>query len=84
MYFVYFAKSLKNNKVYVGKTDKHPEERIKEHNQGSNTWSTQNRPLKLIFYESFICKEDAAKKESFYKTGFGKKIKKAIIETLDL
>ena len=38
LYFVYFAKSLKNNKVYVGLTRKEPEIRVKEHNNGSNKW----------------------------------------------
>lgn len=82
MYHVYFAKSLKNGKVYVGSTEKEPEERIIEHNKGSNTWSRNNRPLKLIYYESYICVTDARKREMFYKMGFGKKIKNAIVSSL--
>jgi len=83
MYSVYFAKSLKNGKVYVGFTIKKPEIRVVEHNNDSNTWSKHNKPLKLIYYEEYICKEDAEKRENFFKTGIGKKIKKAIIECLD-
>ena len=63
---------LKNNKVYVGYTTKKPEERIKEHNQGSNLWSKLNKPLKLIYYENYICAEDAKLREKFFKMGFGK------------
>ena len=74
MYFVYFAKSLKNNKIYIGRTSKDPEVRIKEHNQSSNQWSSANKPLKLIYYESYICLEDSIKRENFYKTGVGKRI----------
>jgi putative endonuclease len=83
MFFVYFAKSLKNNKIYVGRTDKEPDIRIKEHNQSSNKWTKQNGPFKLQYYESFLCKEDAINKEGFYKTGIGKKIKRAICEVMN-
>ena len=83
MYYVYFIKSFKTEKVYVGYTSKDPKERLKEHNKGSNKWSRQHRPLSLIYYESFVCKEDAKLREDFYKTGFGKKIKKSIIEAVD-
>ncbi len=83
MYHVYFAISLKNSKVYVGQTSKNPQLRIQEHNNGKSVWSGKNRPLKLVYYESYVCKEDSLKRELFYKTGVGKKIKKAIIEELN-
>ena len=82
MYFVYFAKSLTNGKVYVGRTSKSPDKRINEHNTGSNQWSKNNGPFKLIYYEEYICLHDASKRENFYKTGIGKKIKKAIIDKM--
>ena len=83
MYFIYFAKSLKNEKIYVGSTSKKPEERLKEHNQGSNKWTKANGPFKLIYYEKFPCKDDAKSREEFYKTGFGKRIKYVIVKELD-
>lgn len=83
MFTVYLAKSLKNNKVYVGVTKKEPDERIKEHNSGSNKWSRANRPLKLIYFETFICKADAKRREKFFKSGVGKKLKKIIVENMD-
>jgi putative endonuclease len=83
MYNVYFAKSLKNKKIYCGYTIKDPKIRIKEHNEGNTQWSRNNRPLKLVYFESFVCKEDGAKREKFFKTGIGKKIKKAIVQVMD-
>ncbi len=83
MYFVYFIKSEKNDKIYIGRTDKEPKVRLEEHNQGSNTWTKQNRSFKLVHYESFLCKEDSIKKEAFYKTGIGSKIKLAICKLMD-
>jgi len=84
MYFVYFAKSLRNQKVYVGFTGKEPVVRVDEHNKGSNIWSKNNGPFKLIYFESYICKKDAQNREEFYKMGFGKQIKLAIIKELNL
>lgn len=81
MYYVYFAKSLKNDKVYVGSTIKKPERRIDEHNSSSNVWSKQNGPFELIYYERYRCLQDAKQREAFYKSGFGRRIKKLIINT---
>jgi putative endonuclease len=82
MFYVYFAKSLKNDKIYVGHTSKTPTERIKEHNEGANAWSKNNGPFKLVYYESYTCKADAFAREQFYKTGIGRKIKKAIVDSM--
>lgn len=79
MYFVYFIQSLKNKKVYVGLTEKSPSIRLNEHNAGSNAWSRNNKPFRLIYYEKYSCKEDAKAREIFYKSGFGKSIKKLIV-----
>ncbi len=83
MYYVYFAKSLKNGKIYVGSTSKKPQIRIEEHNHSSNVWTKANKPFKLVYYETYICKEDVLGREKFYKTGIGKKIKKAIVDNMD-
>ena len=83
MFYTYFAKSLKNNKIYVGVTEKPPQDRIIDHNSGSNKWSKQNGPLKLIYYESYYCKKDALNREKFYKSGFGRKIRDIIVDFLE-
>jgi putative endonuclease len=82
MYYVYFITSLKNNKTYVGFTSKNPRIRLEEHNNGSNVFTSANRPFQLIYYETYICKQDAIQREKFYKSGIGKKIKKAIIDVM--
>lgn len=82
MFCVYFLRSVKNNKVYVGYTSKEPTQRLSEHNIGTNSWTSANKPFNLIYFEEYICKEDAIKRERFYKMGFGKKIKQAIIGVL--
>ena len=82
MYCVYFALSLASNKIYVGLTSKDPQVRINEHNSGTSQWTRGQRPLKLVYFESYICKEDAIAREKFYKSGFGKKIKGYIVKGL--
>jgi len=83
MFYVYFAESDKNGKVYVGMTAKDPANRLREHNEGTNAWSRSNSPLRLIYYEKYYCKKDAAEREKFFKMGMGKKIKKAIVEVIN-
>ena len=78
MYNVYFAKSLKNWKIYVGRTVKEPILRVKEHNSSANQWSKTNKPFELKYFEQYICNKDAVRREKFYKSGIGRKIKKAI------
>jgi len=82
MYFIYFLKSLLNGKIYVGVTSKRPIDRLTEHNLGSNQWTRLNGPFKLIYFESYSCIEDAVNREKFYKSGFGRRIRDAIISTL--
>jgi putative endonuclease len=69
MYSIYFLKSLKNGKIYVGYTSKSPNERLNEHNIGTNAWTKSNAPFKLVYFEEYHCKEDAIMREKFYKMG---------------
>lgn len=82
VYTCFVYKSTKNGKVYVGFSQKAPEHRLLEHNSGNSTWTKINGPFKLIYYEQYHCKEDAMQREKFYKSGFGKRIKKLIIEEI--
>ncbi len=81
MYSVYFLKA-KNNKIYVGVTSKTPEERLKEHNLGSNQSTKQNKPFTLIYFERYHCLRDAMLREKFYKTGVGRQIKGLIVKCM--
>ena len=82
MYFVYFLKSQRHEKFYVGMTAKDPKVRVLEYNNDSNVWTRQNGPFILVYYEEYLCKQDALKRERFYKTGFGRKIRDAILKTI--
>jgi len=70
MYYVYILQSKRDNNLYIGCTN-NLKERILLHNTGK-VFSTKNRtPLQLIYYEAFIDKKDAFKREKWLKTGWG-------------
>ncbi|MFA5021782.1 MAG: GIY-YIG nuclease family protein [Patescibacteria group bacterium] len=81
-YYVYFLKSIKNNKIYTGYTKIDPILRIKQHNQGTDKWTKENGPFLLLYYEKYCCKKDAILREKFYKTGIGRRIHNAIISSV--
>ena len=83
MHNIYILRSLKNNKSYVGRTSKNVKIRVKEHNQGSNKWTRENKPFKLVYFERFYCLKDVIERERFLKSGQGRKLVKLIIEKFD-
>ena len=71
MWYVYILRSLKDNDKYVGMTND-LRKRFVLHND-RKVFSTQNRaPFELIYYEAHLDKYDAATREKFLKTGWGK------------
>jgi len=72
-YWVYVLRSSKTNKRYIGFSSKSPNQRLKEHNLGSNKWTLTDRPLTLIHQEKFQNKTAAIKREKFLKSGQGRK-----------
>lgn len=68
MFYVYILKSLKDNHIYTGYTS-NLKQRIEQHQLGLVA-STKNRaPLKLIYYEAYLSKIDAQKRERYLKSG---------------
>ena len=70
---LYVLISLKNGKRYIGSTSKAPETRLQEHNYGSNAWTRQNGPFKLIYEEQYTTITEARKRERFLKSGQGRR-----------
>lgn len=70
-YYVYVLQSLKSDWIYVGSTSdlRH---RFKSHNNGENSSTKSYAPFKLIFYEAYLNKKDALRREEYFKTTKGK------------
>ena len=79
MHSVYVLLSQKNGKKYVGYTQKTVEQRLKEHNQGANTWTRQNGPFDLIYSQDYRSRHVALKQEIYLKTAAGRKYLKKIL-----
>jgi putative endonuclease len=71
-YFVYVLQSQIDNSWYIGYTE-NIEDRLIAHNSGKNTSTRIKRPWKVIYYECYLCKQDALGREKFLKSGSGHK-----------
>jgi putative endonuclease len=80
MWYVYVLKSLRNGKLYKGFTCD-LKRRIKEHQAKQPTFSRNNGPWKLIYYEAFDSEKDAREEERFLKSGKGRERLKYLLKT---
>ena len=62
MNYVYILKSLRNNDIYVGFTED-LRVSVKYHNSGLVRATKPNMPWKLVYYEAYLEKADATKRE---------------------
>lgn len=75
MYYVYVLQSLKDQNFYTGYTE-NLRTRFLEHQSGQVLSTKSRTPLKLIYYEAYLLKEDALKREQYLKTSMGKRVLK--------
>ena len=71
-YSVYVLLSEVDYLLYIGFTS-NLENRLKTHNLGGSKSTFYRRPLKLIFCEYYLFKEDALRREEYFKTTAGKR-----------
>ena len=67
MYYVYLLQSAKYKHLYAGCTRK-LRERIIMHNQGRSEYTKKYTPWKLIYFEGYLSKQDAYRREKALKT----------------
>jgi len=72
MNYTYTLKSNKDNRLYVGLTND-LRKRCREHNEGIVFSTKRRRPLTLIYYEACTNRSDAALREKYLKTSWGKR-----------
>lgn len=71
MYYTYVLQSKEDLKFYTGFT-MNLKLRIEQHNKGIVESTKDRRPLKLIYYEACIERNDAVKREKYLKSYHGK------------
>lgn len=70
MHFVYLLESETTKRWYTGySTDIY--KRVDAHNEHMNVSTAHGGPWKLIYYEAYLEKMDALKREKFLKSGSG-------------
>lgn len=69
MFYVYVLQS--KTKHYVGSTAD-LKRRLEQHNAGQNIATKAHVPWELIFYEAYIDKKDALRREKYLKTTQGR------------
>ncbi len=74
MYIVYILYSKEFDKTYVGFTQD-IEKRLRAHNaRGSRLWTKRYQPWLCVYKETYETKDEALKRERFYKSGKGRAI----------
>ena len=63
--------SPKIEKLYAGLTSD-LKKRLVEHNEGKSTFTKFGRPWELVYYEAYKNKKDAASREKYLKSGWGR------------
>ena len=72
MYYTYVLRSELDGKFYSGYT-KDLKLRFDQHTKGQVESTKKRLPLKLIYYEACLIKDDAIKREKYFKTYNGKR-----------
>jgi putative endonuclease len=73
MCWIYVLKSKKDDKLYIGSTA-NLEQRLYYHNSGKVRSTKSRRPLDIVYKEQFDSVASARKRESFFKSGQGRKL----------
>ena len=75
MQYTYVLLSQRDKQFYTGCTDD-LRKRVREHNQARVRSTAHRAPLRLIYYEACLNRDDALRRERFLKTGKGKRFLK--------
>ena len=69
-YYTYVLESERDGNRYTGYT-RDLQSRFEKHRKGRVESTRHRRPLKLIYYEACLTKEDAIRREKYFKTHYG-------------
>ena len=71
--FYTYAILCDDDSIYIGHTDD-IERRWKQHLEGKGAeWTAKHKPVKIIHWEDFDTRKEAAEREKWLKTGYGRK-----------
>jgi putative endonuclease len=76
--YVYVLRSLADREFYVGLT-RDLRARLRAHNKGLITSTRRRTPFQLIYWEGCLNDSDAAQREKYLKTAWGKRYIKTTV-----
>ena len=79
MHTVYILRSLRDDSLYVGTTERTAEERLREHNAAKTEGIRNRLPYTIVRVEHYEHFEIALARERFFKTGKGRKVLKSLL-----
>ena len=71
MVLVYVLRSKRTGFLYKGITND-IERRLEEHNDNRNKGTRGNGPWELVYFEEFLTRTEARKREIYFKSGAGR------------
>ena len=71
-FYTYILISLADRKFYIGYTE-NVHKRLDQHNNGENQSTKSRLPFELLYFEAHRSKQDALRRESYFKTTSGKR-----------
>jgi len=71
MFYTYVLQSQKDEEFYAGFTED-LKLRFEQHNKGLVESTKDRKPLKLVYYEACLDKDDAIRREKYLKSYHGK------------
>ena len=71
-YYTYVIKCEKSETFYTGTTN-NLDKRLEQHNEGEVYYTKSRLPIKLVYFEACLNKNDAYRRERYLKTGTGKR-----------
>ncbi len=71
-HYVYVLRSLADGQFYVGLTN-NLSDRLEAHNAGQVASTKRRVPLELIYWEGCLNRHDAARREKYLKSAWGKR-----------
>lgn len=73
VYYIYLLYSEKDHNFYTGFTSD-LKRRVKEHLNGEEKSTKFRKPIKLVYYEAYLLKQDAEAREKYLKTSMGRRV----------
>jgi putative endonuclease len=77
MYFAYILKSKVDGSYYKGSSE-NLALRLRQHNSGKSHFTSRKVPWELIYSEHFNTREEALKREKYFKSAAGRRFIKKL------